>query len=650
MARPFFYQMLQTTFHLPTDTESNPELELARQLTDKTGVNIFLTGRAGTGKTTFLHRLRKECTKRMIVTAPTGIAAINAGGVTLHSFFQLPFSPFITSANGIPATTHSRKFTKDKSGIIRSLDLLVIDEISMVRADLLDAVDAVLRYVRKNPSPFGGVQLLMIGDPHQLPPVVTDKEAPLLEQHYPSPYFFESHALHKSGFVTVELRKVYRQDEGAFLDILNAMRDNTLSDQHLKTLNSRLNFNDDNIPEGVIRLTTHNAASRRINEERLASLPGNEHIFSAEIDGTFPETSYPADAELRLKEGAQVMFIRNDSSGQHKYYNGLIGKITSIENDRITVDTPESEIHLVKEEWANNRYSIDKETSEIKEVREGSFRQYPLRLAWAITIHKSQGLTFDRAVIDASRSFAHGQAYVALSRCRTLEGMTLSAPLSRAAVICDPVIARFAEACRQTQPSSELLESYKSNYTLSLLNDLFNFRPLLDTFDDYYRVVAESFGMLYPKLCEDYSQCLVMIRDKMADVGARFIRQICDTRTPENGILDNPSLQPRIAKGMKYYLDHLSEIAALVARTPTTCNKNTLKTRLADRRQALEEQLCLTVGLCRVFSSEPFSAATYTQERGKILAGLPRDIKKQRTDRTAKRRKKSPSHREINDI
>lgn len=623
----------QSHFTSPDTDMANPEIDLARQLAENTGVNIFLTGRAGTGKTTFLRNLRASSSKRMVVTAPTGIAAINAGGVTLHSFFQLPFAPFAPAGDELPRSIPSRKFSKDKLSIIRSLDLLVIDEISMVRGDLLDAVDSVLRFCRRSTLPFGGVQLLMIGDPQQLPPVVTEEDMAVIREYYQSPYFFESHALRRSGFVTVELQKVYRQNEGEFLDILNAMRDNNLTDAHLETLNARYSP-EDSCGEGVIRLTTHNAAARRINEERLAAIPQPEHMFDADVEGVFPETSFPADSSLRLKEGAQVMFIRNDSTGQRRYYNGLIGKIVSIDADAIMVDTPDDLIKVAREEWDNNRYVIDPETREIKETREGSFRQYPLRLAWAITIHKSQGLTFDKAVIDASRSFAHGQAYVALSRCRSLDGLALSAPLSRDAVICDPVVAAFTRQYRALQPSPENLEAYKADYTLSALGELLNLRPLYDALCDYRRVVDEAFSNLYPQLCADYGVCAAMTRDSMAGVAARFLCQLrADNRQVEQLLADS-AVALRIANGMKYFLDKISEIAAILCRTPENCDNKEVSARLSARRADLEDRLRLHTAMFRLFSAEPFSAAAFTAEKGKVMSKFDSD-----SSNRAKRRK-----------
>ena len=374
--------------------ENNTELEIARQLVEKTGCNVFLTGKAGTGKTTFLRELRERSAKRMIVLAPTGIAAINAGGVTIHSFFQLPLSPYIPGATFSGREQKRYQFGKVKRNIIKTLDLLVIDEISMVRADLLDAVDAVMRRYRVHHQPFGGVQLLLIGDLHQLAPVVKDDEWEMMKQYYDTPYFFSSRALMSAQYQSIELKHVYRQQDSTFLELLNKIRENRADDVTLEALNRRFiaGFTP---PRGsdYIRLTTHNYQAQRINDRELELLPGKAFSYRAEVEGTFPESSYPADEALTLKEGAQVMFIKNDTD--KRYYNGMIGEVAYTGRDSIKVkskDTGET-IELEPAEWANAKYTLNSKTKEIEETVEGVFRQYPLRLAWAITIHKSQGLT-----------------------------------------------------------------------------------------------------------------------------------------------------------------------------------------------------------------------------------------------------------------
>ena len=414
--------------------EGNNELKTAWDFVENTGKSVFLTGKAGTGKTTFLRRVVEESRKRTVVVAPTGIAAINAGGVTIHSFFQLPLHPFIPGAK----IESKFAFSKEKRSIIKTIDLLIIDEISMVRCDLLDAIDSVLRRFRNRFKPFGGVQLLMIGDLQQLTPVITDEEFQLLAPYYPTPYFFGSRALSQIDYVTIELKEVYRQQDEEFISILNAVRGGRPSPDVIRALNSR--YDPGFIPsadEGYIRLTTHNHIANSYNEQQIGMIDEPVHCFDAEIDGNFPEYSYPTEARLELKVGAQVMFVKNDPSSERRYFNGKIGVVTDFYEEYILVQCAGDDEKIAVEplEWENCRYVINEQTQEMETEVQGIFRQYPLRLAWAITIHKSQGLTFDKAIIDAAASFASGQVYVALGRCRPLGGRVLATPWRQDAVI-----------------------------------------------------------------------------------------------------------------------------------------------------------------------------------------------------------------------
>lgn len=506
----------------------NLELELADAFVQSTGTNLFLTGKAGTGKTTFLKNIKQTCPKRLIVTAPTGVAAINAGGVTLHSFFQLPFGPYVPGSEGYNQSSRHR-FSREKQNIIKSLDLLIIDEISMVRADMLDAVDAVLRRYRRNEAPFGGVQLLAIGDLQQLAPVVKESDRTILDQYYESPYFFSSNSLRSTAFITIELKKIYRQSDDHFIDLLNKVRDNNLDPAAQEELNKRYqpDFQTADAND-YITLCTHNRQADRINEVRLETLPGKASSFTAEIEGDFPEHSFPTAASLDLKKDAQVMFIRNDPTPEKRFYNGKIGRIVAMDNDEITVQCPgDMEPIIIKPSvWENIEYTLDVEEGEVREKKKGSFSQHPLRLAWAITIHKSQGLTFERAIIDAQAAFTHGQVYVALSRCRTLEGVVLSSPLGAKNIQTDAAVLHFVRQAREEQPTQKQLEVEKNRYQQRLLLECFNFRPLRSVLHRFVSMVGKFRTSIVVKGAEDVLGMCQPIWDEICTVGDNFQRQL----------------------------------------------------------------------------------------------------------------------------
>ncbi|MDR3250132.1 MAG: AAA family ATPase [Tannerella sp.] len=540
--------------------QTNPQLDLAKKFVMYTGQNIFLTGKAGTGKTTFLHHLRETAPKRMVVVAPTGVAAINARGVTIHSFFQLPPKLHIDFANMKP---EQMRFSREKINIIRSLDLLVIDEISMVRADLLDAVDATLRRFRHSTTPFGGVQLLMIGDLQQLSPVVKDDESALLKEHYDTPYFFSSKALQKTSFVGIELTQVFRQQDNRFISMLNKVRSGDLDGDALDMLNKR--YIPDFSPkdeDGYITLCTHNFQAHRINESKLNSIPGRAYHYKAEIHGTFPEYSYPTDSELTLKEKAQVMFVKNDLSPEKRYYNGKIGKITRIGDKEIRVLCPgePDEIAVTPQKWENVRYSLNDETQEIREDIEGSFEQFPLKPAWAITIHKSQGLTFERAVIDAEASFAHGQVYVALSRCKTLEGMVLRSPISQRSIVNDHAIKGFTQQIEQSQPDENMYLTVSKAYQHELLKDLFQFATIRSRISYIDRVIGENRGSLTGFTLSIFAQMINRTRPDIIEVAERFQLQINALLSQQSDIEKNETLQKRIGQASEYFSTKINEI------------------------------------------------------------------------------------------
>ncbi|MEJ2595706.1 MAG: AAA family ATPase [bacterium] len=482
----------------------NPQLRLALNFVQYTGRHVFLTGKAGTGKTTFLHYLRQNSPKRMIVVAPTGVAAINAGGVTIHSFFQLPFGPNVPGFND-SGTQGFKRFSAEKRNIIRSLDLLVIDEISMVRADLLDGIDQTLRRFRPSSKPFGGVQLLMIGDMQQLAPVIKEEEWRLINTYYASPFFFSSKALQKTDYVTIELQQVYRQTDRNFIDLLNKIRDNKVDKTVSDELNSRYNPDVKPGDDGYILLTTHNARAKAVNEARLKELAGSKMEYRADIEDNFPEHMYPTEPVLSLKKYAQVMFIKNDPDPEKRFFNGKIGTITDLNEDYILVqcEGEEHPITVVPIEWQHMKYSLDSESKEITESIEGRFVQIPLKLAWAITIHKSQGLTFEKAIIDAQQAFAYGQVYVALSRCRSLEGLVLSTPFSRNTLITDRTIDSFNEQVTSNQPDEEGLAQSKNKYRQDLLLQLFDFGQLQKAYYRLIKILKENKGSLQPGIADE---------------------------------------------------------------------------------------------------------------------------------------------------
>ena len=457
---------------------TNPELELAYRFISETDRHVFLTGKAGTGKTTFLHRVREEIGKRKVVVAPTGVAAINAKGVTVHSQFQLPFG--VLTPDRLTGELRKHRLARAKVDVLRGLDLLIIDEISMVRADVLDAIGAVLRKYRGNDRPFGGVQLLMIGDLHQLPPVVRDADWDQMRLHYKTPYFFGSRELAQAGVRTVQLRHIYRQSDADFIDLLNEVRHDRLSRASLERLNSRFRGPDfQPAPEEeYITLTSHNRVADGINARQLDSLPGRLHTFEATVTGTFPESMYPNDATLRFRVGAQVMFNKNDTFEQ-RYYNGKIGRITAINGETITVVCPgeEAGIEVTPVEWENRKYELTK-NKEVTDEVVGRYAQHPLRLAWAITIHKSQGLTFERVIIDAADAFAHGQVYVALSRCKTFEGIVLRSRIGDGSVRTDRVVSDYSTRAEEQAPTDADLHEDRRVYQLNCLRDLFDFDEL----------------------------------------------------------------------------------------------------------------------------------------------------------------------------
>lgn len=568
---------------MQTQMIENAKLEMVDKFVRYTNMNIFLTGKAGTGKTTFLRGLYENPTKRMVILAPTGVAAINAGGQTIHSFFQLEFGPQIPEGAAISGSSdvmrrsavQYQKFSAAKLKIIRSLELLVIDEISMVRADLLDAVDAVLRRVRRKEKPFGGLQVLMIGDIHQLAPVAKEEEWALLRDYYKSVYFFDSHVLTKTPYCCIELEHIYRQEDRQFIDILNKVRNNCLDSESLNVLNSH--YHPDFQPDddaGYITLMTHNRQVDEINESKLNALKTKSLKFEAKIFGNFPETSYPTKAELELKIGAQVMFVKNDPSAEKMYFNGKIGRIVSYdEKSELEVRCGDEVIEVKPVTWSNFEYRINEETKDIEEKEVGSFTQIPLKLAWAITIHKSQGLTFDKLILDASLAFAHGQVYVALSRCTSLEGLVLKAKLSQSVLFNDLTINQFVTGLPSKEPNEEQFEYNKKLYESQMLFELIDFIDIESDLNGIRKVVFANKGSFDASVSEKIAPKGQKFHEEVVEVSERFKRQIGGILKDNLQIDNNLQLQERVKKGCSYFLDKLSDLEDIAGLPFETDNK-----------------------------------------------------------------------------
>jgi len=614
--------------------ETNPQIELARRYVEQTGVSVFLTGKAGTGKTTFLREVAAQCPKRHAIVAPTGVAAINAGGVTIHSFFQLPFDPYLPDVKELVTEyqmpENRKSLSKNKLNIIRTLELLIIDEISMVRADLLDAIDMTLRRYRRSSRPFGGVQLLMIGDVHQLSPVVTETERPFMEKVYPTPYFFASKALQRIPYVTIELTTVYRQQDEAFVDLLNHVRDNNIDTATLQALNARVNAPQQ---KDAITLTTHNRQADAINRRHMEALKGERRVFEAIVKGNYPEQALPCDRSLEVKVGERVMFVKNDSSGGHRYYNGMLATVTGFkydsENDKEYIEVIGDDgdvIQANREQWESLKYTLDDNTNEIIQEVDGTFVQYPLQAAWAVTIHKAQGLTFDRVVIDAADAFAYGQVYVALSRCRTLEGLTLSTPLSPRVAFDDMSVSQFILAQPSFEQTEEAAGEYERQYRMDKLIELFGM-------DDLVRLserLQEHYGKLkniYPENVERLRNASNAIVD-LYGVSEKFKAQLMR--------LDESGQNERAKKGAEYYLSQLSPFLAVVKvlLDVDIDNKETAKS-VEESGKQLTEALNIKIACLDAVKKKGFSVLAV--QHAKIGFLVEKDEKKGRAKAAKKR-------------
>ena len=610
--------------------KTNPQLKLAYEFVENTGKNVFLTGKAGTGKTTFLHNIKKASSKRSVVVAPTGVAAINAGGVTIHSFFQLPFGPQIPederntnqqllSGSNKP-DARFQKFNKTKINIIRSLDLLIIDEISMVRADLLDSIDNVLRRYKNRHKPFGGVQLLMIGDLQQLAPVVKEDDWRLLRSYYSTPFFFGSKALKQTDYISIELKHIFRQSDEHFIRLLNKIRNNALDESARDTLNKRYipGFSNSE-KDGYITLTTHNYQSQQINLKRLDGLKSKNKKYLARVEGDFSENNYPTDYELNLKESAQVMFIKNDLSQEKLFYNGKIGIIEHIDDDIIYVKCPDddSAIPVTPLTWENMRYTLDEDTKAIKEKTIGTFTQYPLKLAWAITIHKSQGLTFEKAIIDAEAAFAHGQVYVALSRCKTLEGMVLNSPISSKSLKEDKVVQNFTYDISKNTPCEEALNDAKIKYQHELLDELFDFSIIQKQTRYFIKLLKDNLNTIDKELLNKFRQMDETLDKEIAKIGNNFTKEINHIVLKNNAVENNPLLQERVKKACNYFIPRMETVVEQLLEDSVieSDNKQVQKT-LIDALERLKLSVIIKTA-CLSTCKEGFITDKYLDVRAK---------------------------------
>lgn len=552
--------------------------QLAAAFVNSTERHIFLTGKAGTGKTTFLHSISQSTHKKCLIATPTGIAAINAGGVTLHSLLQLPFGCFIPAEIPAGQTSFSveintpqsllrqRRFSRNKINMLREMELLVIDEVSMLRADLLDAIDHMLRSLRrKRHIPFGGVQMLFIGDLLQLPPVIKEAEWQYLAPYYPSAYFFEAHALRENPPIYIELDKIYRQSDQQFIELLNRFRNNQQEASDVELLNKKYcrDFQK-KIDEGYILLTTHNYKADQVNKNALQQLPGKIYNYSAEVTGEFSEHSYPVDQVLSLKKEARVMFIKNDPSGEGRFYNGRIGKIKSLDDDEIEVgfDDDSETVTVERYRWDNKRYMLNEENGEIEESSLGSFNHFPLKLAWAVTVHKSQGLTFEKAVLDLADAFAPGQVYVALSRLTSLQGLALSSPISTRNLQMEQAVMQYSKNKAPGDKLATHLQEERQRFITAQAIRAFDMQWIKQELRQHYNSYTKDATKSEKQRYKSWALELLNKIDEPLAVADKFILQIQHITSGNHADLQH--LLTRIEAAKNYFDPILKEFTSQI--------------------------------------------------------------------------------------
>lgn len=533
--------------------ERNEIFDLAYRFVTETSENIFLTGKAGTGKTTFLKFLKENCTKNIVVAAPTGVAAINAGGVTLHSLFQLPFHPFLPTKTNRDELLGKIRYNRERQQLLRKMELLVIDEISMVRCDVMDAIDAILRSIRRNyDMPFGGVQLLCIGDLHQLPPVAQQHEWNILQEYYASPFFFDSLAVKEQMPLLIELDKIYRQKEDSFVSLLNKIRNNNMTADDFEDLHLRFNPNfkptDD---EKYITLASHNKQADHINQMEIQRILSPAYKYNAVVENDFAENLYPVEFELSLKVGAQVMFLKNDNVYK-RFFNGKIGVVKSLDKEEVIVDCDGFDINVTPETWENSRYTLNKSDGKLEQDIIGTFTQYPLRLAWAITIHKSQGLTFDKIMIDAGSAFSSGQVYVGLSRCTSLEGIVLLSKIPSAAIYSNENVVKGQQSLMHKGSLAERFAGARQVFTQQLLEEIFSFKDVNIALELLYTHLKQQ----KDKFNIDAVNWVEALKNDLASdlaFGYKFTHQVAALMKDEPEIEKNIALQSRIKDAATYF-------------------------------------------------------------------------------------------------